>query len=78
MWYHLIPLNKLKSSEISSCWLRSYLSGCSHLIGGSIADVLPLTYGVSQGSIVGPVLFLIFVMTFLVYCLMLTFCLTCR
>ena len=58
---HPMLLNKLEWYGISSCWFSSYLSGRSQLVRGSTAAALPLTHGVPQGSIVGPILFLIFV-----------------
>ena len=56
---HSVLLNKLEWYGISSRWFSSYLSGRSQLVRSSTA--LPLSHGVPQGSIVGPILFLTFV-----------------
>ena len=56
---HSLLLNKLEWYGISSRWFSSYLSGRSQLVRSSTA--LPLSHGVPQGSIVGPILFLTFV-----------------
>ena len=56
---HSMLLNKLELYGVSSRWFGSYLSGRSQLILSSAA--LPLSHGVPQGSILGPILFLIFV-----------------
>ena len=42
-------------------WFRSYLSGRRHrvMIDDEASDFLPVTSGVPQGSIIGPLLFLI-------------------
>ena len=58
---HSILLNKLEQYGISSIWFRSYLSCRSQLVRGGSSAALPLSHGVPQGSIVGPILFLVFV-----------------
>ena len=42
-------------------WFRSYLSGRRHrvMIGNKSSDYLPFTFGIPQGSILGPLLFLL-------------------
>ena len=54
-------LNKLEWYGISSNWSRSYLSGRFQFVRGGTAAALSLTHGVHQGSIMGSILFLIFV-----------------
>ena len=57
---HSMLLNKLEWYGISSCWFSSYLSCRSQLVRGGTLQ-LPLSHGVPQGSIIGPILFLTFV-----------------
>ena len=44
-------------------WFGSYLSGRRHrvMIGNKSSDYLPFTFGIPQGSILGPLLFLLLI-----------------
>ena len=64
--HHDILLAKLRRIGISSSalvWFSSYLSGCKQVvrIGNTVSEQLELRFGVPQGSILGPVLFTLYV-----------------
>ena len=58
---HGVLLDKLEWYGVSSMWFRSYLHDRRQVVTGGSSDPLPLTHGVAQGSILGPILFLILI-----------------
>ena len=63
---HCILINKLQALGFDTCsrkWFRSYLTNRKQLvdIGGTLSPFQNVTFGVPQGSILGPLLFLVYV-----------------
>ena len=66
---HTILLNRLNVhygiSKLALGWFKSYLSGRTHSVkvGSTLSHPAVLHYGVSQGSVLGPILFSLYTNT---------------
>ena len=70
---HDMLLFKLRSLGVSPSaleWFKSYLKGRYQYvrIGDVVSQSLPVDYGVPQGSILGPVLFTVYIKLFIYNC----------
>ena len=61
--FMLRKLRKVGVSESACAWFESYLSQRQQVVKfqNTVSDPLPLTIGVPQGSIMGPVMFTFYV-----------------
>ena len=61
--HHQILIRKIRKLRVDPRWFESYLSNRKHAVSlqGSVSPLLTNNFGVPQGSILGPLLFLIFV-----------------
>ena len=63
---HSILLSKLKAYGVgsnSSNWFKSYLDNRTQkcFVNGSLSESPPITWGIPQGTILGPLLFILFI-----------------
>ena len=63
---HSRPLHKLDNYGIKGSthkWINSWHSGCTQqvVLVGQASDPVPVLFSVLQGSVLGPILFLIFI-----------------
>ncbi len=60
---HKILLHKLSKVNVDSFWFREYLNDRTQAVkvNNTLSNITQTTFGVPQGSILGPILFIIFV-----------------
>ena len=60
---HLKLINKLRLDDQTVGWFESYLDNRTQcvIMNNNRSNILPITYGVPQGSILGPILFSIYI-----------------
>ena len=63
---HCLLISKLEALGLSSIplgWVKSYLSGREQVVevNGSLSQAKPMSCGVPQGSVLGPLLFLLYI-----------------
>ena len=65
--HHETLMKKLKEQQIDTFWFRDYLRERTKYarINKYVSDKLGISLGVPQGSVLGPILFLIYVTNFL-------------